>query len=179
MTASKLEIGATSDHEPASQRRVRSYAAIHAPEAFEVADVEVRVLAPERTFWEKATVFHSENHRRVGHDEVPPSWQRISRHAHDLFMLDRKGVADRALARLELLDQVARYKHAFFYAGWSQYDKVKPGTFLLAPNELLEKQVRRDYERMRIMLFESQPAPDIEEVLDGLRDLETRINGAG
>ncbi len=62
----------------------------------EGVETEVTVLAPERTFWEKATIFHSENYRPLEGDRRPRAWSQLSRHAYDLVMLDRGGVAQRA-----------------------------------------------------------------------------------
>ena len=94
----KLEIGARSDHEPTTREMVSSFASELVPEFFEQPGCEVVVLAPERTFWEKATIFHSENHREVEGSETPRAWNRMSRHAYDLVELDRRGVGARAPA---------------------------------------------------------------------------------
>lgn len=170
----RLEIGARSDHEPKSAESIQSYAAEHVPSFFTQHECEVIVLAPERTFWEKATIFHSENHRPLTSDRRPPAWTRMSRHAYDLVALDRHGVAATALGCPELLDAVARHKRAFFYARWSRYDEARPGSFKLVPNAALEDALRRDYRDMQVMFM--REAPTFDEVMDGLRDLERRIN---
>jgi hypothetical protein len=174
----RVEIGARSDHEPKERVRMRSYAAERVPEYFRTPETEVMALAPERTFWEKATIFHSENHREVEGTELPRAWARLSRHAYDLVELDRRGVGARALARLDLLDAVARHKQAFFYTAWSRYDEARPSSFRLAPNPRLVAALRRDYEQMQPMFLETASPPTFEELLAGLEDLERRIHSA-
>jgi hypothetical protein len=59
----KIEMGARSDHWPSEQVEISSYAAQQFPAAFRVPAFMVKVLAAERTFWEKATLLHAEHHR--------------------------------------------------------------------------------------------------------------------
>lgn len=172
----RMELGARSDQEPAQLVTIRSYAAERFPGAFVRPDTEVTVLAPERTFWEKATIFHAENHRPLQGGRHPPAWRQLSRHAFDLVMLDRGGVAQRALERLDLLEAVARHKDAFFHTGWSRYGEARPGSFRLVPAGVLLDALRADYARMQPMFF--GPAPSFDELVDALRSLEERINAA-
>ena len=171
----RMEIGARSDQEPSVLVSVRCYAADHFPDVFVKPETEVRVLAPERTFWEKATIFHAENHRPAT-SSPPRAWRQLSRHAYDLVMMDRRGVADRALARLDLLEAVARHKDAFFYTGWANYEAAaSPATLRLAPGEALRSALRRDYADMAPMLFGE--VPTFDELLAGLGALEDRVRG--
>lgn len=172
----RMEVGARSDQEPTQRVVIRSYAAEHCPEFFTRLETEVTVLAPERTFWEKATIFHSENHRPVEGDQRPRAWGQISRHAYDLVMLDRGGVAQRALERLDLLEAVARHKDAFFHTGWSRYAEACPGSFRLVPNDPLLDALRSDYAQMQPMFF--GPPPSFDDLVEALRELEARINAA-
>ncbi len=61
----RMEIGARSDHWPAIEAMVTSYAAVDFPKVFKEAGCKVRVLAAERTFWEKATALHMWHHAPV------------------------------------------------------------------------------------------------------------------
>lgn len=54
----RLEIGARSDHWPAIEANVKSYAATEFPDQFKEPECRVHALAAKRTFWEKATVLH-------------------------------------------------------------------------------------------------------------------------
>lgn len=172
----RMEIGARSDQEPTRRVAIQSYAAEHYPELFRQRETEVTVLAPERTFWEKATIFHSENHRPLEGDRRPRAWRQLSRHAYDLVMLDRGGVAESAIEQLDLLEAVARHKDAFFHTGWSSYAEARPGSFRLVPNDALRDALRPDYAQMQPMFFRA--APSFDELVDALRQLEARINAA-
>lgn len=44
---------------------IRSYIAEDFASAFKAPTCEVRVLAIERTFWEKATILHADYHRQI------------------------------------------------------------------------------------------------------------------
>jgi hypothetical protein len=172
----RMEIGARSDQEPSRRVAIHSYAAEHFPDLFTQRETEVTVLAPERTFWEKATIFHSENHRPLEGARRPPAWRQLSRHAYDVVMLDRGGVAQKALEQLDLLEAVARHKDAFFHTGWSRYLEARPGSFRLVPNDALRDALRSDYSQMEPMFFGA--APSFDELVDALRQLEARINAA-
>jgi hypothetical protein len=172
----RLEIGARGDQEPSERALITSYAAEHFPQMFEQRETEVLVLSPERTFWEKVTIFHAEFHRPPAKNgEVPQAWKQLSRHAYDIVMMTRGGIADKALARRDLLEQVARHKDAFFYRGWARYNEAVPGTLRLVPHEGLMNELRRDYDEMRPMFLEEPPGFD--ELIEELRQLEARING--
>ncbi len=169
----RLEIGARSDHQPCIQGTIESYAALHFPKMFAEPKTSVATMSAERTFWEKATIFHAENHRPP-QDELPPAWTRLSRHAYDLAMMERNGVAERAIADRQLLQAVSRHKNAFYYTKWANYDTALHGTFRLSPNDLLRSALHTDYERMRMMFFGDPPA--FEELVMTLARLDSAIN---
>ena len=79
----RLEMGARSDHWPAEDAIVTPYAAEQFPTKFQNPTSTVRVLAAERTFWEKATILHAWYHSRPD----KPLRDRQSRHYYDLVKL--------------------------------------------------------------------------------------------
>jgi len=175
--AVRMEIGARSDQEPAQKTSIKSYAAQQFPNLFEHPDTEVLALAPERTFWEKVTIFHAEYFRPpVEGAPHPRAWKHLSLHAYDIAMMVRGGVADRALARLDLLAAVTHHKDTFFYRGWANYETAVPGSLHLLPGEHLAAALRHDYVEMAPMLFGDVPAFD--EILRVLGELEDQINGS-
>ena len=89
----------------------------------------VKVLAAERTFWEKVTVLHACCHCPEGR-----AWkERQSRHFYDVARLYEAGVGKRALADLELLRKVAEHQAVFFRSSWSKYEEAVPGSLRLVP----------------------------------------------
>ena len=165
----KLEFGARGDAEPSEPRQVRPYLADDFPDEFADPTTEVATLAVERTYWEKVTILHALYHNgklREG----------MSRHYHDVLMLDSAGVTEQALARLDLLDSVVRNKSLMFADASASYDTAARGTLRLSAGDAVEAQLRKDYEAMAEM-FMGEPMP-FEQLLKELAALEAKINGA-
>ena len=164
----RLEFGARSDHWPAGDYQVRSYAAEEFPDLFTRPACSVRTLEAVRTFWEKATLLHAEYHRQ------PPKVERLSRHYYDLAELARSNIRDKALGGLDLLTHVARHKKKFFRAAWANYDEARPGSLHLVPHAELHAGLQHDYERMREMFFDEPPPFD--QIIGTVKELEEQIN---
>ena len=81
--AVKMEFGSLTDQQPAGRHAVRPWIADIIPLAFADWKCDVVALELERTFWEKATILHSEFHRPVG----TPTPDRFSRHYADTAAL--------------------------------------------------------------------------------------------
>ncbi len=166
--AVRLELGATSDHDPAERLPIRPYVAQEFPNEFTVPACHVVTLAPERTFWEKATHLHAVNHK------PEKGRHRVSRHCYDIVMMSRRGVADSSLARLDILEAVVRHKVVCFDSAWADDPAALPGTFRLAPCPELEGILREDFEHIQPMFF--RDAPSWEEIVAELTDIDRRIN---
>ena len=59
----RLEIGALAAWTPAKTAQIEPYAAKYYPKIFEQKETAILTVAPERTFWEKATILHHEANR--------------------------------------------------------------------------------------------------------------------
>jgi hypothetical protein len=167
----RLEIGARSDHWPAVEATIASYAAAEFPGAFHEAECKVRVLAAERTFWEKATVLHMWHHAPA--DKT--FRDRQSRHYYDVARLYQHELGKAAIQDTELLAKVARHKEVFFPAAWARYADARPGTLRLVPPATRLPELEQDYRKMREMIFGEPPA--FEHLLEVLRDIERQVNG--
>ena len=163
----RIELGARSDHWPSEEREIRSYLG----EAFghTIGKATVHSLAAERTFWEKATLLHAEVHRPK--DKLMPA--RYARHYHDMARLAESPVAARALADVALRERVVAHKAVYFRSGWARYDLARPASFRLIPPDSRIAALKSDHQAMIPMFF--NPPPPIDEVLDTIADLETRI----
>lgn len=166
----RLEFGAVMPVAPAEDASLRPYCARAGRYVMANPDVSVRVLAAERTFWEKATLVHAENHR----PEPKPVGSRLSRHYADLAALARGEIGGRALQRMDILRAVVREKRRYFHAGWARYEDAAEGRLQLLPPAGHEKVLRRDYGGMREMYF-AEPL-DFNDVLECLGDLEKNVN---
>ncbi|NNN05686.1 MAG: nucleotidyl transferase AbiEii/AbiGii toxin family protein [Elusimicrobia bacterium] len=168
--AVRLEFGARGEQWPAEDGTVTPYAAEIIPKPFTEPSCRVKVLAAQRTFWEKATILHAYYYWPEGKD-FP---QRQSRHYFDLAKLHEKGIGAKALADLELLKSVARHKSIFFRSAAAQYDKAVPGSLNLVPPATRRKELADDYAKMREMIFGD--VPPLDHIFDVLAALERTIN---
>jgi len=167
----KLEFGCRSDSWPTIRAKVKPYAAESFPDVFEDnQECEVIALKAERTFWEKATILHQEANRSKDH----PFPLRFSRHYYDLAMLAQSRFRDDALKDYGLLKAVAQHKKLFFRCGWARYDEARPGTLRLLPPDFRLPELKKDYDKMQIMMFEKSPS--FQDLMDTLLELESTIN---
>lgn len=167
----KIEMGARSDHWPSDQVEIASYVAEQFPAAFKAPSFVVKVLAAERTFWEKATLLHAEYHRPS--DKTMPL--RLSRHYYDLARLVQSGLGEKAAQDLELLRRVVEHKKVFFRSGWAHYETAKKGSLRLAPAPDRLKPLEADYDKMQEMFFGDRPA--FTEILRVIGEWEHTFNG--
>lgn len=167
----RLELGARGEQWPAELAIITSYAAQAIPTPFRNPSCKVKVLAGERTFWEKATILHTLYHL--------PSEKRLptrhSRHYYDLVKLYGKEVGKKAIADLGLLGSVVKHKSIFFSSAAARYDLAVPGTLKLVPPQSRRRELEEDYAKMREMIF-AQP-PGWDDILRELKHLENKING--
>ena len=167
----KIEGGARGDGWPSEEKLLQPYVAEAFPQGVPDADVSVRVLAIERTFWEKATILHAEAHRR----KEKPTPSRYSRHYADLAALADHEVGRLALKRDDLRARVVIHKQVFFPDKFAHYETAVPGTFRLVPDDYRLPDLELDYRDMRDMFFEEPPS--WSQVIERLRRLEYEING--
>ena len=166
----KIELGARSDDWPHETKVIQPYVIEFFPAFDPDATFSVNVLAAERTFWEKVTLLHAENHRPDPGKLKP----RMSRHWSDVAAMSiGDSFTDQELS-LDLLRQVIEFKKTYFASGWAHYETAVPGTLRIVPNQALEKILRHDYDQMKEMFWGAPVSFD--EVLAQLNALEHRIN---
>ena len=133
----------------------------------------VRVLAAERTFWEKACLLHEETFR----PDDKPRKLRMARHYYDMWCLLRAGVGERALADTALFQRVADHREIFFRYSWVDYSTHKPGSFRLVPRPAQLPAWETDYQAMLGPMFFGH-APTFEEILVAVGEFEKVFNAA-
>lgn len=166
----RLELGARSDHWPASEYKIKSYAAEEFPKYFTNPSCKIKTLEVERTFWEKATILHAQFHRPK--DSAIPD--RFCRHYYDLALLIKAGIDDKALNDISLLDAVCEHKKLFYKSAWANYKTAIPGTLKLVPPEYRFSALKHDYRLMQQMIFSD--APSFEEIMEYLQQCENKLN---
>jgi len=138
--------------------------------------VKVDVLAPERTFWEKATLIHVECNRPSSKE----SYERLSRHWYDLWKLESHSIGVNALQNFSLLEDVVKYKKVFFHSSHAKYEECLEGRFKLYPeNGVIRNRLADDYEKMRRSGMFREDPPSFDEVMNRMKNLESRINQGG
>lgn len=130
---------------------------------------DVPTLAVERTYWEKITILHALYHNGKLRDGM-------SRHYYDVLKLDQAGITQAALARPDLLQQVVRNKSLMFADRSASYTTAEFGSLRLTATDLIRDKLARDYEAMSEMFM--SPPPRFEDLLDGLKAIETTINSS-
>ena len=170
-----LEFGARSTGEPASVRKVTCDAA---PVLSELVFPEAtpRVMAAERTFWEKATAAH------VYCIKGDFRGERYARHWYDMARLAAAGIAQAAIVDRDLANRVADHKQAFFAEKASDgsvidYRRAVSGHLRLVPDGNTLDALKSDYQEMISSgLFEEAPLP-FETLMERCRAIELEANG--
>jgi Nucleotidyl transferase AbiEii toxin, Type IV TA system len=166
---SKIEFG-RGDQRPSQRSVVTPNVAETFPDVFRDKSATVLVLDSERTFWEKVTLLHAENHR----PDPSKLKARRARHWSDVAVMSTAERFQDDKLSLDLLHQVIKFKKIYFAANWAHYETAIPGTLRIVPNEALRKVLRKDYQQMQEM-FPTKPL-SFEQILERLAALEQRTN---
>lgn len=167
----KIEMGARSDNEPSEGKEVHPYIFDVFPDILGNSSFSVRVLAAERTFWEKVMLLHEENFRPSVEKRRPA---RLARHYYDLWCLITRGVAEAALGRDDVFVRAARHREIFFNRSWMDYGTLTREKLRVVPSPDREAQWSRDYQAMSGEMFFGE-VPEFEEVLRVLKDFEKKF----
>jgi len=165
----KIEFG-RGDQQPSEKSSVTPLVTEVFPDIFREKSAAIIVLDCERTFWEKVTLLHAENHR----PDPTKLKARMARHWSDVAMMSTTERFKDEKLSFELLAQVIRFKKIYFAANWAHYDTAVPGTLRMVPNESLQAILRKDYREMQEM-FPREPLT-FDEILTRLEALQNRIN---
>ena len=166
----RLEIGVLAAWTPAKIAQIKPYAATYYPKAFAQKDTAILTVAPERTFWEKATILHHEANR----PENLPMPKRYSRHYYDLYCIAHSDVKELAYSNLALLKKVTDFKMKFYPRKWAHYELAVQGNLKLLPPKYRMDELQRDYDSMKNMMFGEYP--DFLTIMKLIGELEREIN---
>ncbi len=165
----KIEFG-RGDQQPSEESSVTPLVTKVFPDIFREKSAAIIVLDCERTFWEKVTLLHAENHR----PDPTKLKARMARHWSDVAVMSTTERFKDAKLSIELLAQAIRFKKIYFAANWAHYDTAVPGTLRIVPNESLQAILRKDYREMQEM-FPRKPLT-FDKILTSLEALQNRIN---
>ena len=171
----KIEAGARSALDPKQDCMVTPYIAEELPD-WSFASAGIRVIAPERTYWEKLLILHGAHcgYRDAG--RLPADKGRISRHYYDVAVITATQVGRSALVDMDLLDAVRNHNLVAFRQAWKRFEEAVAGSVRLVPQAGLRAVIEQDYRAMQGMILGE--CPDFGWLTHQLRHAEAAINGA-
>ena len=171
----KVEAGARSALVPAVRRDIAPIVADELLDwSFDVR--ELRVIAPERTYWEKLLILHGLHCGHRHEQRMPTDRDRISRHYYDAAMITASDIGRSALSNIDMLDAVRNHNLIAFRQAWRRFDEAVPGSIRFVPQAELRTAIESDYRAMEGMVLGN--APTFEWVLEQIELAEATINGS-
>jgi hypothetical protein len=169
----RIEFGARSTGEPVVQLPVVCDAEEHlTAEGVSFPRVTPRVMAAERTFWEKATSMHVFCVRGTfrGGD-------RFARHWYDVAKLDQSGHVDEALADSAIGEDVALHKGLFFIEPGVDYVAAVRGGLNIIPTGDPLATLKADYKLMVESNMFMEVEPDtFDEIIASCQSIQDKVN---
>ncbi len=148
----KIEVGPRSALDPSLDRTLTPYVADELPEwSLDVDDI--RVLAPERTYWEKLLILHGWHCGYREDQRLPNDKDRISRHYYDVAVITATDAGHSALSNIALLDAVRKHNLIAFPQAWKRFGEAVPGSVRLVPQAELLAVIEHDYRAMEGMIL--------------------------
>jgi hypothetical protein len=166
----KIEAGVRSARVPTIKKEINSF--------FEQVlgkseTIEVEILRPDRTFWEKVTILHAENSRN------DPSRiekrNHLSRHIYDIAKLYKSEYGQMAIDNLELLADVVNHKSTFYKDNKADYENATPKNIRILPTKELNDSFRDDYEDMAKTMIVGD-VPTYQELLEILNEIKLELS---
>ena len=172
--AVKIESGAKSALDPNLPVPIAPYVDADL-EALDLSVPDVTTIHAVRTFWDKIVIVHGLRSWFERRGELRQDGQRISRHYYDLHSLLGSEIGSAAVADLALGEDCVQHARTFFNRPDFDLATASPGTFSLRPDGGMIDRLARDYDNTRAMIFGD--APDFEDILSSIREIEDRLNG--
>jgi predicted nucleotidyltransferase component of viral defense system len=169
--AIKLEFGGRNITIPSDMQIIKADISDHIKD-LSFPSTEVRVLSPQKTYWEKITLIHYECNRLPPKDNA----DRISRHWYDIAMLANHNIGNEAAANRALLNEVIKVKKIFYNSSFAKYDDCLSGNLRLIPDDNLLKRLEKDFNAMldNKMFYGEQPS--FNSIISDIQKLESNLN---
>ncbi|MCY4365686.1 MAG: nucleotidyl transferase AbiEii/AbiGii toxin family protein [Chloroflexi bacterium] len=169
----KIEAGARSALVPALACNVIPMLAEELTDrSFEVCNV--KVIAPERTYWEKLLILHGLHCGYRDEQRLPSDRDRIARHYYDVAMITATEAGESILSDITLLDAVRNHNLIAFRQAWKRFEEAVPGSLKLVPQAGLRNVIESDYLAMERMILGE--APRFEWVMEQIQYAEAIAN---
>lgn len=169
----RIEAGARSALDPSLSCSITPYIAKEMPDwSFDVENI--RVIAPERTYWEKLLILHGLYCGYRDERRLPTDTNRVLRHYYDVAMITVTKTGRAALADFGLLAAVRNHNLIAFRQAWKRFEEAVPGTVRLVPQPELRTVIERGYRALEGMILDD--VPDFGWIMEQLRFAEAQIN---
>ena len=169
----KIEAGARSALDPSQTGGVTAFADDELHNCS--LDVHnVRVLSPQRTYWEKLLILHGAHCGYRDEQRLPEDRNRISRHYYDAAVITATDTGASALSDLGLLDAVRSHNLIAFRQAWKRFEQATGGSLRLVPQPDLREAIERDYAAMQGMILGD--APEFDWINERLQEAEAVVN---
>jgi hypothetical protein len=167
-----VELGARNPTEPNDNHTVVTDVSVCFPK-IQFPEAQVSVLSPIRTFWEKATLIHE----KISSRSLEGKAERLCRHWYDLSeMAKHPHWGTLALHQIDMLEIVAKDKERLYPKASADYPNARPGTLRLVPiNDALEN-LTSDFSTMKAVGMFYDTPPELSDILEVLKALESKIN---
>ncbi|ENY54014.1 Hypothetical protein, DUF1814 family [Metamycoplasma alkalescens 14918] len=168
----KIELGYISETNPEVSKQIQTY--VNENNQFLPIDkIEVKMVAPIRTFFEKLLILHRECNR----PEKNKHPKRYSRHFYDVYQMLQTEIKNESLTNFDLLKKIIDFKKNFYPSNFANYDDILKGNITIVPNKESIEYFSKDYEQMKFMIFE-QPVVTFKKIIDTLREYEKLLDNA-
>lgn len=171
--AVRIESGAKSALDPNNPVKIQPYIAEEVP-GLDLSVHDVTTIVAARTFWDKVVITHGLRRWYDRPGILRQEGQRVSRHYYDLHCLFGSELSRSAIESPELGADCVRHARMFFDRPDYDLASATVGSFAIAPSDAMIGALRRDYANTTAMIF--GPAPDFDEVLASMGQIEQRIN---
>ena len=172
----KIEAGARSALDPVVDCIIAPIVADELPD-WSLGVGNLRVIAPERTYWEKLLILHGLHCGYRDEGRLPADKDRISRHYYDVAMITVTENGRSALSDIAMLDAVREHDIIAFRQAWKRFEEAVPGSLRLVPQAELRRVIEGDYRAMEGMILGE--APGFEWVMEQIEHAEATVDGMG
>ncbi len=171
----RIEAGARSALDPSLDCTVTPYVADELPDwSLDVEDI--RVIAPERTYWEKLLILHGMHCGYGDEQRLPTDKDRSSRHYYDVAVITATDTGRSALSNIDLLDAVRSHNLVAFRQAWKRFEEAVPGSVRFVPQTELLTVIERDYRAMEGTILGE--APEFGWIIEQIQHAEAVISAS-
>lgn len=163
----RIEFSCRNPREPREMRSIRPFATELSP-MIDFPETVVPTVTPVRTFLEKVFLLHEEFQKDW------PRHRRMSRHLYDLYMLDKTGYADKAIADTDLYASLVHHRSVYNAIRGIDYARHRPEMLDILPKGDLLPLWEEDYTAMKQQFIYGQ-SPSFDELMKSLEGLQDRL----